>query len=118
MSKKTNRPWGNFEIIHQETGITIKILTVKPYQRLSLQSHQERDEIWLLLAGKALCEIFELLEEMKKGIAYIIPREIKHRLTGGKEGCKVLEVSFGKFNEKDEVRYEDNYDRLKAPSKI
>ena len=87
MPKKEGRPWGKFEIIHQEPGITIKIITVKPYQRLSLQSHQERDEIWLLLAGKALCEIFELLEEMKKGIAYIIPREIKHRLTGGKEGC-------------------------------
>ena len=112
MTKREKRPWGEFGIIHQEPGITIKIISVKPFQRLSLQSHKKRDEIWLLLEGKALCETFELLEAMKKGIAYVIPKEIKHRLTGGKEGCKVLEISLGDYDEKDIVRVEDDYGRI------
>ena len=118
MTKKEKRPWGKFEIIHQEPGITIKIIKVKPEQRLSLQSHKYRDEMWLLLDGKGFCEIAEWPQELKKGLTYIIPREEKHRLTAGPKGIKVLEISFGKFSEKDEVRYEDDYDRIKAPSKI
>ena len=111
MNKKEKRPWGNFKIIHQEPGITIKIISVKANQRLSLQSHQARDEMWLLLNGSGFCEIADWPQEMKKGLTYIIPRQEKHRLTAGKKGCQVLEISFGKFNEKDIVRYEDDYGR-------
>ena len=112
MSKKTNRPWGKFKIIHQEPGITIKIISVKPGQRLSLQYHKNRDEIWLLLKGSGFAELFDTIETMAPSTTQIIPREVNHRLSAGKEGCKVLEVSFGKFNEKDEVRYEDDYGRI------
>lgn len=114
MFKKEKRPWGEFKIIHKEPGITIKIITVKPYQRLSLQSHKLRDEMWLLLQGSALCEIDYYSDRMKKGVAYIIPKKARHRLTGGKKGCKILEVSFGEFDEKDIVRYQDDYGRIKS----
>jgi mannose-6-phosphate isomerase-like protein (cupin superfamily) len=110
--KKEERPWGEFKVIHKEPGVTIKIITVKPNQRLSLQSHQERDEMWLLLLGRGFSEIFGILEEMKKGIVYIIPREEKHRLTAGEKGIKVLEISFGEFDENDIIRYEDDYGRI------
>ena len=35
----------------------------------------------------------------------------KHRLIGNETGGRVLEISFGKFDEKDIERFEDNYGR-------
>jgi len=111
MKKITKKPWGNFEVLKKERKITIKILTVKKGARLSLQSHKMRDEIWLLLDGDLYCEIEGLEVKMKKGIAYIIPRSWKHRLRAGREKGRVLEVSFGKFSERDIIRYQDDYGR-------
>ena len=112
MNKKEKRPWGNFKIIHQEPRITIKIISVKPNQRLSLQSHQERDEMWLLLTGQGIYQLDEIQQSLIKGISEMIPRNFKHRLIAGKEGCRVLEISFGKFDENDIIRYEDDYGRV------
>ncbi len=111
---KEKRPWGEFKIIHKEPGITIKILILKPQKRLSLQSHKLRDEIWLILKGKAIYQLDEIQSVLIKGISETIPRGFKHRLISGEKGCRVLEISFGKFNEKDIVRYEDDYGRIKA----
>ena len=112
MIKKTNKPWGNFKIIHQEPGIIIKIISVNPNQRLSLQYHKERDEIWLLLKGSGFAELFDTIETMASGTTQVIPREVNHRLSAGKEGCKILEVSLGDYDEKDIVRVEDDYGRI------
>ena len=111
MNKKEKRPWGNFKIIHQEPGITIKIISVKANQRLSLQNHQERDEMWLLLTGQAIYQLDEIQQPLIKGISEVIPRHFKHRLIAGEKGCRILEISFGKFNENDIIRYEDDYNR-------
>jgi len=111
---KEKRPWGEFKIIHKEPGITIKIISVKPNSRLSLQSHQERDEHWLLLMGQGSCQITDNNLTLNREALYLIPRGTKHRLSAGKERCRVLEISFGKFNEKDIIRYEDDYGRIKS----
>jgi len=108
---KEKRPWGNFKIIYQEPGITIKIITVNPNSRLSLQSHKLRDENWILLDGQLKYQKENFEFEMLEGIVYIIPKETKHRLIGKEKGGRVLEISFGKFDEKDIIRYEDDYGR-------
>ena len=112
MIKKTNKPWGNFKIIQKEPGITIKILSVNPNQRLSLQYHKERNEIWLLLKGSGFAELFDTIETMAPGTTQVIPRKVNHRLSAGKEGCKILEVSLGDYDEKDIVRVEDDYGKI------
>ena len=40
-----------------------------------------------------------------------IAKRQAHRLKGGKKKAQVLEISFGKFSEKDLVRLEDKYGR-------
>ena len=110
--KKQNRPWGNFKIIYKKPGITIKIITVAPNSKLSLQSHKMRDEMWMLLKGKLYCQIDYWAEVMNKEKNYYIPRKEKHRLMAVKEGGSILEISFGEFNEKDIIRYEDDYGRI------
>ena len=43
------RPWGNFQQFVLNEAVTVKIITVNPGQRLSLQTHGHRDEMWQVL---------------------------------------------------------------------
>jgi len=110
---KTKRPWGEFANIRQEDGLNIKIIKVKPQSRLSLQSHKLRDEVWFLSNGNLYCQIKNKTIEMKKGLSYFIPKGSKHRLWAEKTGGEIVEISSGKFDEQDIVRYQDDYGRVK-----
>ncbi|BFT94598.1 MAG: cupin domain-containing protein [Minisyncoccus archaeiphilus] len=114
--EKTERPWGYYITLYHDDKINIKIIEVKPKQRLSLQYHHNREENWLLIEGTAICEIGDKEpEQMKPNIAYNIPKEAIHRLSGGDEGCKILEFATGHFSEEDIVRIEDDYARVEDP---
>ena len=43
------RPWGNFKILDEKKEYKIKELVVNPKSRLSLQSHEKRQETWIVL---------------------------------------------------------------------
>ena len=45
----TERPWGQFEQFVSNESCTVKIITVEPGHRLSLQTHGLRDEMWQVL---------------------------------------------------------------------
>ena len=45
------RPWGRFRQFTANEPTTVKTITVDPGQRLSLQRHQHRAELWHVLAG-------------------------------------------------------------------
>ncbi len=113
MKTKTKTPWGNFINLWRR-GLNIKVIEVKPQSRLSLQSHKLRNEVWFLLAGELNCQIGENFAKMKKGIPYLISRDIKHRLSAFEKGGKILEICFGKFDEEDIIRYEDDYGRIEV----
>lgn len=66
-----------------------------------------------MLAGNLHCQIENKIIEMKKGIPYIISKGVKHRLSAPKTGGKIIEISFGKFDEEDIIRYQDDYGRVK-----
>lgn len=109
--KKVERPWGGFVNLWQK-GLNIKIISVNPHSRLSLQSHKLRSEIFFLISGNLECQINNKRFRMKRGVPYLILRGAKHRLSAFEVGGKVLEVSFGKFHEEDIIRYEDDYGRI------
>lgn len=105
------RPWGNFrQFTHNETS-TVKIITVKPDQGLSLQSHTKRSEFWRIIGGSGIVEIGEIKHEAKEGDEYTIVVGTKHRLIAGPSGINVLEIATGEFDENDIIRYEDRYGR-------
>ena len=106
------RPWGNFRQFTLNEISTIKILTVKPNEILSLQSHQKRSEFWHVISGSGTVEIGEIKKDTIAGDEHEIPVETKHRLSAGKEGLQVLEIAVGDFDEEDIVHYEDKYGRL------
>lgn len=105
------RPWGRFELFCKNEQCTVKILSVKPNEELSLQFHRHRDEFWKIIKGEATIVIGEREIEGNEGDEFSIPRGGKHRIKTGDSPVKVLEISFGHFDEKDEVRLEDKYKR-------
>ena len=106
------RPWGAEEIFTVNEVTTVKILTINPEQRCSLQYHHNRKEFWKLIEGEATLQIGDKLIDAKVGDEYEIPVETQHRIIGKNIPGKILEISYGEFDENDIVRLEDDYGRL------
>ena len=108
-----NRPWGLEEILTINEPATVKILTINPGQRSSLQYHNHRKEFWKIIEGEAIFEINGNKIQVKSGDEYDIENKMIHRLVGKDKPAKILEISFGEFDENDIVRLEDDYGRIK-----
>lgn len=109
---REQRPWGEELWITNEKPSMVKVLVVLPGEALSLQYHHHRDEYWQVLSGDGAAIIGDQEIPLSGGDHHFIPRETRHRLMGGKEPLKILELSFGEVDEKDIVRLEDKYGRL------
>lgn len=106
------RPWGSFERFVHNKKCTVKILTLKPGQALSLQYHKFRSELWVTLDSGLWFQAGKKISTFKKGSVVEIPKNTPHRLMGGKKEARVLEISWGKVRENDIVRIEDRYGRV------
>ncbi len=106
------RPWGNFRQFTLNESSTIKIITVKPNEILSLQSHDHRSEFWHVISGSGMVEIGDIKKETVVGDEHEIAVEEKHRLKAGPDGIQVLEIATGDFDEEDIIHYEDKYGRV------
>lgn len=109
------KPWGKeFLFLDQSSSnYWIKKLFVKKGKQFSLQSHQKRSEIWIVLSGKIKAQKGKKLLTLKKGDCLKINKKEKHRICGFQDSV-VLEVAFGQVSEKDIIRYEDDYGRIKT----
>lgn len=59
---KTFRPWGYYRVLYEHgPGVKVKELVVEPGQRLSMQRHHDRNEIWFVAQGTAT--VFTLDED-------------------------------------------------------
>ena len=113
-----SRPWGKFEKFHENKPCTVKMIYVKPNSRLSLQYHFNRSEFWRVVKGTATVELDGENFILKEGDSLDIPRKAMHRLGSSHEGCVVMEIAYGNFDEQDIVRLEDDYSRAPAISEI
>ena len=106
-----NRPWGKFEKFHENQLSTVKLIYIKANSRLSLQYHKERWEFWKVMKGTAQVELDGKVLEVKEEENVTIPIGAKHRVKALNNDCVILEISYGKFDENDIVRVEDDYQR-------
>ena len=110
---RREKPWGGFEQYTHNLPSTVKIITVVPGGSLSRQYHHRRDELWVVLDPGARIELDGEVLSPGPGEKLYVPRGTVHRLSaGGEEPVRVLEVSFGEFDEDDIVRLEDVYGRV------
>ncbi len=112
--RRVEKPWGH-ELIWAVTGRYVgKVLFVRAGHSLSLQFHREKEESWLVQAGRAKLELGEagsptLLEEViGPGAAFHYTPGTVHRVTA-LEDTTILEVSTPHLD--DVVRLEDAYGR-------
>lgn len=111
------RPWGKYETIYYGSGFKVKIITVNPGQRLSLQRHRWRDEHWFIVEGRGRiyierdCEDYEIRWATKKS-SHNIPWGVWHRIENKEQTPLVfVEVQTGNCFEEDIERKEDDYNR-------
>ena len=108
----SERPWGQFERFVENERVTVKIITVEPGQRLSLQRHDHRAEMWRALDHPVTAEIDGELRTLQPGETVVVPQGAVHRLgNAGDRAARLLEIAFGDFDEDDIVRLEDDYRR-------
>jgi mannose-1-phosphate guanylyltransferase/mannose-6-phosphate isomerase len=106
------RPWGAFKQYAHNRECTVSLMTVRPGQRLSLQSHAGRAELWIALDDGAVVQVGENERVCRAGDEFWIPANEKHRLAcQGDKPVRVLEVAFGNWQQDDIQRYDDDYQR-------
>ena len=112
--KKIYRPWGSYESIIEEQRWQVKIINVKPGEKLSLQMHHHRSEHWIVVSGTARVEINDKEFSLHENQSSYIPIGSKHRLSNpGKIPLKLIEVQSGSYLGEDDIqRFEDNYGRI------
>ncbi len=106
------RPWGSFKQYAKNRDCTVSLMTVLPGQRLSLQSHTGRAELWVVIDDGAVVQVGESEHAHQAGDEIWIPANEKHRLScKGDQPVRVLEVAFGNWQQDDIKRYADDYRR-------
>lgn len=107
------RPWGAYEVLAEGPGYKVKMLTVNPGQKLSLQMHRRRAEHWVVVEGTVLLTRNDEVGEFSANDYYHIPAGARHRIeNSGGEVARIIEVQEGSYlGEDDIVRFDDMYGR-------
>ena len=113
IGKTYERPWGAYKTIELNSGFQVKIITVNPSGRLSLQSHEQRAEHWVVVQGKATVTVDSIVREYNVNEHIYIPKQAKHRLENfTKAPVQIIEVQVGNYLGEDDIkRYDDVYGR-------
>ena len=113
LHREVHRPWGSYDSIDTGPRFQVKRIKVKPGAQLSLQSHTQRAEHWIVVSGTARVTRDHDVFELHANQSTYIPIGAKHRLENpGSEVLELIEVQSGDYlGEDDIVRYEDVYGR-------
>ncbi|MEN6559347.1 MAG: phosphomannose isomerase type II C-terminal cupin domain [Acidobacteriota bacterium] len=106
------RPWGKFRRYPHENAGSIKIITVEPGGRLSLQYHEKRAELWVVLDPGLEITVGGRVWLAAPNEEIIIPRRAAHRVrNAGQAPARFMEIWIGHSSEADIVRLSDDYHR-------
>lgn len=108
------RPWGWYVTTLQMPGYKTKVFSVDPGQRLSMQSHAKRKEMWSIVRGEGLCTVGRNLMQVSENSLISVPAGAVHRIENLSPTVPLVvsEVQIGDYCEEDDiVRYEDDFGR-------
>ncbi len=109
--QEIERAWGRFKQYANNEDVTVSLMIVKANQRLSLQSHTGRAELWIVLDEGAIVQVGDNVLHPKAGEEIWIPANTQHRLGSTGPEVRVLEVAYGNWQQEDITRYADDYGR-------
>jgi mannose-1-phosphate guanylyltransferase/mannose-6-phosphate isomerase len=113
LHREVHRPWGSYDSVDVGERFQVKRIKVKPGARLSLQSHTQRAEHWVVVKGTARVTRDNDVFDLHANQSAYIPIGARHRLENpGSETLELIEVQSGDYlGEDDIVRYDDVYGR-------
>ena len=109
MKPKTQRDWGYYKVLHEDGCETkVKELIVKPHNKLSMQKHAERNELWMVTSGNAKVVTHEdgqvVISYYRKHDIIKIPVNSWHQLINNTdEELRVVEIQYGKNCIEDDI---------------
>lgn len=120
--KAEKRPWGSFTTLYSDHGhesktdrpeFKAKLIVVNPGQRLSLQKHTLRSEVWVVLSGVGTATVGSEHIHLSEMELLIIPKGMRHRVKNDSQSFPLVlaEVQVGLCEEDDIQRFEDDYGR-------
>lgn len=105
------RPWGEYQVLG-ENPVCVKVITVNPHSRLSLQVHEHRSEIWFALESGLTAIVGDNLVALEPLQRIRVGQGEKHRLINDTDKpLQVIELMYGVYDENDIFRLQDDYDR-------
>jgi len=109
----SERPWGNYFKLYQESGVWVKRVLVLPNSRLSLQKHAKRSEKWIVVSGEGLALVDDQEISLTQGTVVDIPQGAVHRIGNtGEKNLIFIEVACGEYLSEDDItRLQDDYSR-------
>mgnify|MGYP000067753281 CR=1 FL=1 len=108
---KVDRPWGYYRVLF-EVGEEVKVkeLTVNPRQRLSMQHHKNRAELWFVSEGEATVYTLDrstdldLRGKYSKFQSLNIDNKEWHQLCNeSDQPVKVVEIQYGEECSEDDI---------------
>ena len=96
--ERCDKPWGFFEILMETDLSKVKLISVFPHQKLSLQKHKHRTETWYVISGTAKVTKGNERFTMQAGDSVIIDKNQIHRLENiTEEPLEVIEIQTGSY---------------------
>lgn len=101
--------WGSFKVIDiDKESMTIKV-TLNAGHRMNYHSHQHRDEVWTVIAGKGKTIVDGMEQNVKAGDVITMSAGCRHTVIAETE-LKLIEVQLGKeIDVNDKQKFELEY---------
>lgn len=100
------KSWGSFRVIDVESeSMTIKV-TLNADHCMNYHSHNERDEVWVVISGKGRTVVDGMEQAVKAGDVITMQAGCRHSIYADTE-LKLIEVQLGKsINVDDKIKYD------------
>lgn len=100
------RLWGYYIVLNEGINYKIKKLVINPYQKISYQLHNYRDEYWILISNN--CDI--VIEGQQKTLEQYslqhVPAKTKHQIINNNGyAIEILELQTGICDENDIIKF-------------
>ena len=90
-----DKSWGSYRVMNVESGsMTIKV-TLKPGHSMNYHSHQERDEVWMVISGTGETIVDGERRDVAPGDVILLKANQRHTVRAITE-LKLIEVQLGR----------------------
>lgn len=111
--RRSECPWGYYQVVDEGPGFRVKRIVVHPGHRLSYQRHTARSEHWYIVSGSGVVTLDDDTRTVGPGDTVDIAAGAAHRIGNvGAADVVFIEVQTGSyFGEDDISRIADDYGR-------